>query len=215
MSDSFPTNCFFCFTNLSRLVLEIFKFFEKHAQNSNTPQNKDSPRAARNIRSGGDDDNFAQVSRGLRQRDSRGYPHQRVSFLVAFATIYSSSDEEEALLFLVLEDDENSRFVFLSVCCRSYIIFFPRDMQKLFFFFSGERKGGGSTKSMQSVRIWENFIHRCQNFDKMKNVSVYFRMPSECFDEILNLIKEDITKMDTNYREAVISAEERLAITLR
>jgi len=33
---------------------------------------KGSPRPARNIRSGGDDDNFAQVSRGLRQRDSRG-----------------------------------------------------------------------------------------------------------------------------------------------
>jgi len=29
----------FCFTNLSRLVLEIFRFFEKHAQNLNTPQN--------------------------------------------------------------------------------------------------------------------------------------------------------------------------------
>jgi len=29
----------FCFTNLSRLVLEIFMFFEKHAQNLNTPQN--------------------------------------------------------------------------------------------------------------------------------------------------------------------------------
>jgi hypothetical protein len=28
-----------CFTNLSRLVLEIFKFFEKHVQNLNTPQN--------------------------------------------------------------------------------------------------------------------------------------------------------------------------------
>ena len=28
-----------CFTNLSRLVLEIFSFFEKHAQNLNTPQN--------------------------------------------------------------------------------------------------------------------------------------------------------------------------------
>ena len=41
-----------------------------------------------------------------------------------------------------------------------------------------------------------------------------FYMPTECFDEILSLIKEDITKMDTNYREA-ISAEERLAITLR
>jgi len=29
----------FRFTNLSRLVLEIFRFFEKHAQNLNTPQN--------------------------------------------------------------------------------------------------------------------------------------------------------------------------------
>jgi hypothetical protein len=27
------------FINLSRLVLEIFSFFEKHAQNLNTPQN--------------------------------------------------------------------------------------------------------------------------------------------------------------------------------
>jgi len=27
------------FTNLSRLVLEIFRFFEKHAQNLNTLQN--------------------------------------------------------------------------------------------------------------------------------------------------------------------------------
>jgi hypothetical protein len=33
-----PQNVF-CFTNLSRLVLEIFKFFEKHTQNLNTPQN--------------------------------------------------------------------------------------------------------------------------------------------------------------------------------
>ena len=40
-----------------------------------------------------------------------------------------------------------------------------------------------------------------------KRFYIYFRMPSECFDEILSLIKEDITKMDTNYREA-ISAEE-------
>jgi hypothetical protein len=29
----------FSFTNLSRLILEIFTFFEKHAQNLNTPQN--------------------------------------------------------------------------------------------------------------------------------------------------------------------------------
>jgi len=38
MSFSFPTKLFL-FHNLSRLVLEIFRFFEKHAQNLNTPQN--------------------------------------------------------------------------------------------------------------------------------------------------------------------------------
>jgi hypothetical protein len=29
----------FCFTNLSHIVLEVFRFFEKHVQNLNTPQN--------------------------------------------------------------------------------------------------------------------------------------------------------------------------------
>ncbi|CAH2006973.1 unnamed protein product [Acanthoscelides obtectus] len=43
---------------------------------------------------------------------------------------------------------------------------------------------------------------------------VYFRMTPGCFDEILNLVKDEIRKSDTNYREA-ISPEERLAITLR
>ncbi|CAH1995266.1 unnamed protein product [Acanthoscelides obtectus] len=43
---------------------------------------------------------------------------------------------------------------------------------------------------------------------------VYFRMTPQCFDEILNLVKDEIRKSDTNYREA-ISPEERLAITLR
>jgi len=89
------------------------------------------PQTGAKIRSGGN--NFAQVSLVLRQRDSRGYPHQRDSFVVAFAIMYSSSDEEEALLLLALEDEEISRFVFLSDHCRSYIIFFPRDMQNLFF----------------------------------------------------------------------------------
>ena len=35
---SSPQNAF-CFTNLSHLVLEIFRLFEKHTQNLNTPQN--------------------------------------------------------------------------------------------------------------------------------------------------------------------------------
>jgi hypothetical protein len=33
-----PTQSAFCFINLSRLVLEIFRFFEKHAENLNIPQ---------------------------------------------------------------------------------------------------------------------------------------------------------------------------------
>jgi len=37
MSVSFPTICF-CFTNLSLLVLEIFRFCHYHALNLNTPQ---------------------------------------------------------------------------------------------------------------------------------------------------------------------------------
>ena len=44
----------------------------------------------------------------------------------------------------------------------------------------------------------------------MKNVSIFTLECLACFDEILSIVKEDITKMDTNYREA-ISAEERLA----
>ena len=35
---SSPQNAF-CFTNLSGLVLEIFRFFKNHAQNLNTTQN--------------------------------------------------------------------------------------------------------------------------------------------------------------------------------
>ena len=86
-------------------------------------------------------------------------------------------------------------------------------MQKLFFFrrkkrnwvheINVERKAFGEFHTlMPELRHDE------------KRFYIYFRMPSECFDEILSVIKEDITKMDTNYREA-ISAEERLAITLR
>jgi hypothetical protein len=37
MSVSFLTKCFFFVTDLSRLVLEIFRFFENNAQNLNAP----------------------------------------------------------------------------------------------------------------------------------------------------------------------------------
>jgi hypothetical protein len=39
-------------------------------------------------------------------------------------------------------------------------------------------------------------------------------MTRDRFDEVLSMIKDDICKMDTNYREAV-SPEERLDIGLR
>ena len=94
-----------------------------------------------------------------------------------------------------------------------HIFLFLHDMQKLFFF---RRKKG---KWVHEINV------ECKDFGKFhtlmpelqqyeKRFYIYFRMPNECFDEILSLTKEDITKMDTNYREA-ISAEERLAITLR
>lgn len=47
-----------------------------------------------------------------------------------------------------------------------------------------------------------------------KRFYIYFRMTSETFDELLDLIKDDIKKQDTNYRES-ISPEERLSIALR
>lgn len=47
-----------------------------------------------------------------------------------------------------------------------------------------------------------------------KRFFIYFRMTSETFDGIVDLIKEDIIKQDTNYRES-IPPEERLAIALR
>ncbi|KAI4466169.1 hypothetical protein MML48_3g00010618 [Holotrichia oblita] len=47
-----------------------------------------------------------------------------------------------------------------------------------------------------------------------KRFYIYFRMPSECFEEILCSTKEDISKQITNYRVPV-SVEERLVLTLR
>lgn len=42
----------------------------------------------------------------------------------------------------------------------------------------------------------------------------YYRMSINSFNELLNLIRKDITKKDTHLRLA-ISTEERLAVTLR
>jgi len=128
--------------------------------------------------------------------------------------MYSSSDEEESLLFLVLEDEENSRFVFLSDrCSRSYIVFVPV-ICKNFFFFRRKKRKWVHEINAERKDFGEFHTLMPELRQDEKRFYIYFRMPSECFDEILSLIKEDITKMDTNYREA-ISAEERLAITLR
>ena len=42
----------------------------------------------------------------------------------------------------------------------------------------------------------------------------YFRMSSSTFDSLLEYIKEDITKQNTNFRNS-ISAEERLVVAIR
>jgi hypothetical protein len=109
--------------------------------------------------------------------------------------MYSSSDEEEALLFLALEDEENSWLVFLSNRCRS---FSPprRKKRKWVHEINLERKDFGEFHTlMPELREDEKWFY------------IYFRMPSKCFDEILSLIKEDITKTDTNYREAILAEE--------
>ena len=85
--------------------------------------------------------------------------------------------------------------------CKNF--FFRRKKGKWVHEINVERKDFGE---------FHTLMPELQQYEK--SFYIYFRMPSECFDEILSLIKEDITKMDTNYREA-IPAEERLAITLR
>jgi hypothetical protein len=56
-----------------------------------------------------------------------------------------------------------------------------------------------------------NFTHYTHSFEMMrKDFSYIF----ECFDELLNLIKDDIQKQCTNYRES-IEPVERLTVTLR
>lgn len=50
--------------------------------------------------------------------------------------------------------------------------------------------------------------------DDPKRFFIYFRMSSNCFDEIVNLIDEDIRKEMTHYR-VPIPPPERLAIALR
>ena len=77
-------------------------------------------------------------------------------------------------------------------------------MQKLFFFRRKKRKWvheiNAERKDFEEFHTLMPALRQDE-----KRFCTYFRMHSECFDEILSLIKEDITEMDTNYREAVIS----------
>jgi glucose-6-phosphate 1-dehydrogenase len=75
------------------------------------------------------------------------------------------------------------------VICKN---FFLRNKRKWFYEINLERKDFGEFHTlMQELRQNE------------KRFCIYFGIPCECFDEILSLIKEDITKIDTNYREAI------------
>jgi hypothetical protein len=102
-----------------------------------------------------------------------------------------------------VEGEENSMFVFLSDAVDHIIIFFRRKRRKWVHEMNVERKEFGEFHTLMAELRQDE-----------KRFSIYFRIPSECVDDILILIKEDITKMDTIYREA-IPAEERLSITLR
>lgn len=47
-----------------------------------------------------------------------------------------------------------------------------------------------------------------------KRFYIYYRMTFKCFDELLELIKNDIQKEHTDYREPIVPVE-RLSIALR
>jgi hypothetical protein len=53
-----------------------------------------------------------------------------------------------------------------------------------------------------------------QMLEDEKRFYIYFRMTKDCFNDILNLIGDDVRKEYTNYRSP-IPPEERLAIVLR
>ncbi|XP_063925016.1 uncharacterized protein LOC135138913 isoform X2 [Zophobas morio] len=98
-----------------------------------------------------------------------------------------SSDEEDLLLLAVAEDEEHNK----------------RKKRKWIHDINLDREIFGEFHTlMPQLRA------------DPKRFYIYFRMTSDCFDAILNFIRADIRKSDTNYREA-ISPEERFAITLR
>jgi len=69
-------------------------------------------------------------------------------------------------------------------------IFFRRKKRKWVHESNVDRKDFGEFRTMVPELRQEE-----------KRFYNYFRLPKGCFDEILILFKENITKMDTKYRE--------------
>lgn len=67
----------------------------------------------------------------------------------------------------------------------------------------------------QRRRRYGEYHHLMQDLElDDERFRTYFRLTRNEFEEVLNLIDSDISKKDTNYREA-ISSKERLAVCLR
>jgi hypothetical protein len=68
--------------------------------------------------------------------------------------------------------------------------------------------------SMQNGKIMANIVLLFRNYGKNKIFHVYFRMTIDCYYGILNIIRDDTRREDTNYRKSIYP-EELLVITLR
>ncbi|XP_050503588.1 uncharacterized protein LOC126882658 [Diabrotica virgifera virgifera] len=99
----------------------------------------------------------------------------------------SSESEEDLILLVALADEEDQR---------------KRKIWTHEINLERHQKGEFHTLVVPQLRNDEKRFYK------------YFRMKIAYFDEIVNLIREDISELDINFRES-ISAEERLAITLR
>ncbi|CAL1671957.1 unnamed protein product [Lasius platythorax] len=100
-----------------------------------------------------------------------------------------SSDEDELLLLALMEDEERNGN--------------RRKTRKWIHEINMERKTKGEFYTLVPQLLKDE-----------KRFYIYFRMTIDCFDEIVNLIKDDIRKQHTNFREP-IPPQERLAIALR
>ncbi|KAI4466168.1 hypothetical protein MML48_3g00004821 [Holotrichia oblita] len=85
----------------------------------------------------------------------------------------------------------------------------------MYVYESGKKKREWVHKiNLDRNKFGEYHTFMLQLQEDEKRFYIYFRMPSECFEEILCSTKEDISKQITNYRVPV-SVEERPVLTLR